>query len=152
MKKTLENWLSEGRLRRLDSSRQEISDLLGVVDRDLKDADIEQLSTDRRFATAYNAVLQLASITLRACGYRTRGAGHHWITFQMLPLVMGDDQQDRADYFNACRTKRNDADYDASGEISDAEVEELIAEAKQFRTVVLGWLESNQGELAKGLR
>ena len=152
MKKTLENWLSEGRLRRLDSSRQEISDLLGVVDRDLKDADIEQLSTDRRFATAYNAVLQLASITLRACGYRTRGAGHHWITFQMLPLVMGNDQQDRADYFNACRTKRNDADYDASGEISDAEVEELIAEAMQFRTVVLGWLESNHGELAKGLR
>ncbi len=151
MKKSLENWLSEGRLRRLDSSRQEISDLLGVVDRDLKDVDIEQLSTDRRFATAYNAVLQLASITLRACGYRTRGAGHHWITFQMLPLVMGDDQQDRADYFNACRTKRNDADYDASGEISDAEVEELIAEAKQFRTVVLGWLESNHGELAEGL-
>ena len=34
-------------------------------DRDLADSAIKEISADRRFATAYNAVLQLATIALR---------------------------------------------------------------------------------------
>ncbi len=124
---------------------------MGVVDRDLEDASLEQLSADRRFATAYNAVLQLSTIVLRASGYRTGGAGHHWITFQMLTLLLSPREQERTDYFDACRRKRNAADYDASGEVSEVEVLELIAEARGFRDAVLVWLEEKQPELVPQL-
>ena len=42
------------------TSLQEIDGLRGVVERDLKDAALAELSADRRVATAYNAVLQTA--------------------------------------------------------------------------------------------
>ena len=138
---SLDKFLGEGRLREHQSSPQEIEDLLRVVDRDLADARIEALSADRRFATACNASLQLATIALRDSGYRTSGMGHHWVTFQALPLVMGTTEQERADYFDACRRKRNIADNDAAGEIADSEADELYAEALEFRTSVLAWLD-----------
>ena len=143
----LQRWLGERRLRRHESSAKEIADLLQVVDRDLKDASITQLSADRRFATAYSAALQLATIVLRAAGYRTAGGGHHWMTFQALPRVMGDIEQERADYFDACRRKRNIADYDASGEIAEAEVRELNVEAALFRDEVLTWLREKHPDM-----
>ena len=36
------------------ASKEEISNLLAVVERDLRDAALFELSADRRFATAYN--------------------------------------------------------------------------------------------------
>jgi uncharacterized protein (UPF0332 family) len=144
---SLRKWLSEQRLRKHQSSPEEIRDLMLVVERDFADAAIESLSADRRFATSYNAVLQLATAVLRASGYRTAGGGHHWITFQALPHVMGDSEQDRADYFDSCRRKRNIADYDAAGEIADSEVQELYDEANAFRRTVQNWLCSNHPDL-----
>jgi hypothetical protein len=55
---SLRELLADGRLRAHTSSVREVAELLRVVDRDLADAAIPELSTDRRFATAYNAVLQ----------------------------------------------------------------------------------------------
>ncbi|MBI2495818.1 MAG: hypothetical protein HYY90_06820 [Candidatus Omnitrophica bacterium] len=86
---TLKDLLADGRLRSHTTSIQEVADLLRVVDRDLADAGIAQLSADRRFATAYNAALQLATIALHAAGYRCAGAAHHWATFHVLPDIMG---------------------------------------------------------------
>ena len=147
---SLNNWLSERRLRHHQSSPEEIRDLMRVVERDLADAAVEALSVDRRFATAYNAVLQLATVVLRASGYRTSGGSHHWITFQAIPHLMGHKEQDRTDYFNSCRSKRNIADYDAAGEIADSEVRELCDEANEFRTVVLNWLRNSHPGLLSG--
>lgn len=137
---SLQSWLAEGRLRPHAGSAQETADLLRVVERDLADTDILALSSDRRFATAYNAALQLATVVLRASGYRTAGVGHHWITFQTLPELMSAGLQARADYFDACRRKRNIVDYDAAGEISDAETDELLAEVLEFKREVQAWL------------
>ena len=85
----LKKLLNDGRIRPHKTSVKEIADLLRVVDRDLADAAIPQLSTDRRFATAYNAALQLATIALYASGYRVSGSGHHWATFHVLPEIIG---------------------------------------------------------------
>ncbi len=54
---------------------------------------------------------------------------------------MGMAEQDRADYFDACRRKSNIADYDAAGKIADSEADELYAETREFRTSVLAWLD-----------
>jgi hypothetical protein len=144
---TLRDLLAEGRIRPHKTSVREIGDLLRVVDRDLADAGIRQLSADRRFATAYNAALQLASIVLHAAGYRTAGSGHHWATFYVLPEIMGHPAQSRADYLDNCRSKRNVTDYDRAGEISDREVEEILAEARAFRSDVVSWLRKNHAGL-----
>jgi hypothetical protein len=72
---SLQSLLAEGKLRRHRTSAKEIADLLRVVDRDLADAAIAQTSADRRFATAYNAALALATVVLHAAGYRSAGLG-----------------------------------------------------------------------------
>ena len=61
--------LNAQRVRAHRTSPQEIHDLREVVERDLKDARLDVLSDDRRFATAYNAVLQLTKIVIACEGY-----------------------------------------------------------------------------------
>lgn len=144
---SLKELLADARLRPHRTSAREVADLLRVVDRDLADAALPQLSTDRRFATAYNAALQLATIALHASGYRAAGAGHHWATFHVLPEIMGPPAKARADYLDHCRSKRNVSDYDRAGEISAREADELHAEARAFRAEVLAWLKNHHPAL-----
>lgn len=143
----LKRLLADGRIRPHRTSAKEIADLLKLVNRDMRDAAFPGLSADRRFATAYNAVLQLATVVLRAGGYRTSGAAHHWSTFQALSCILGPHETERADYFDSCRKKRNVADYDAAGMISDAEVKELLEEIECFRNDVLSWLDREHPDL-----
>lgn len=150
---SLQDLLAEGLLRPHKTSGQEVADLLRVVDRDLADAAISQLSSDRRFATAYNAALQLASIALYVAGYRTTGARHHWATLQALSEIMGPQTQARADYLDGCRSKRNVTDYDRAGEISETEAKEILKEARVFRADLLTWLRAHHPALLpKGAR
>jgi len=143
----LQRLLTEGRLRPHQTSAKEIADLFQVVERDLTDASLQELSPDRRFATAYNAALQLATIALHAVGYRAAGTGHHWAILQALPEIVGPEAQGRADYLDHCRTKRNVTEYDQAGQISDAEVEEILAEVRSFRDDLLSWLRSHHRTL-----
>jgi len=144
---SLQRFSADGRLRAHQTSVKEIRELLGVAERDLADAGISQLSLDRRFATAYGAALQLATIALHVAGYRTSGKGHHWVTFRVLSEVMGTDVRSRADYFDSCRSKRNVADYDRAGVISETEVEAIIEQVRAFRGEVVEWLERNHSDL-----
>jgi hypothetical protein len=81
---SLDDLQKQGRLRSHKTSREEIGSLIEIVKRDLNDASVSLISPDRRFATAYNAALQLATIVLHCHGYRTRGGGHHATTFAAL--------------------------------------------------------------------
>ncbi len=121
--------------------------MLRLVDRDLADAQVPGLSSDRRFLIAYDVVLTLATIPLYAAGYETHGSGHHWATFQVLSDLMGREYSDLAAYFDSCRTKRNVGSYDRSGRISETEAKELLREALKFKEVVERWLRINHPEL-----
>lgn len=136
----LRQFLADGRLKSHRTTPKEIQDLLRVVDRNLQDAAVEEISFDLRFTTAYQAGLQLATIVLAACGFRTTGKDHHWATFNVLPELLGPQIQDVADYFDQCRGKRNLSDYDRAGEIAEDEAVELLRETRKFRTTVLNWL------------
>src|SRR5437016_1763906 len=141
MNKDLKQWLAESRVQIYTTSKKEIENLFKVVERDIKDASIEALSWDRRYATAYNAALQLATIVAFASGYRVKAAvGHHWITLSLIPIFMGKSQQERADYLDVCRSKRNVTDYTHIGEVSVKEVNELLNEVKKFKLEVVTWL------------
>lgn len=103
------------------TTREEISSILAVGDRDLRDSRIAALSTDTRLALAYSAALQFASAALAATGYRpARGADHHYRTIQTLALTIGWEVKlvKRLDTF---RNKRNTSVYERAGEVSDAE-------------------------------
>jgi hypothetical protein len=123
------------------TSRQEIDGLRTVVDRDLKDASIASLSEDRRFATAYNAVLQLATMVIACAGYRVSAKqGHHENTFVGLELAMGPPAAKLAKYFNTCRKKRNRVDYNLANVVTETELHELLEKANEFRELVEDWI------------
>jgi len=64
---------------------------------------------------------------------------------------MGPDQSQRVAYLNSCRRKRNVAEYDRAGEVSQQEVEDLLAEAEAFRKEVEEWLWHNHTNLIAGV-
>lgn len=76
---TLEAWKQNGWLREYNTSREEVGNILNLVDRDLLDATRDAISPDWRFNIAYNATLQLATLLLYASGYRAgRGESKHY--------------------------------------------------------------------------
>lgn len=118
-------------------------DLRSVVERDLEDADIDRLSSDRRFAIAYNAVLQIAKMVIACEGYRVTGLGHHQTSFEAIKVAMGPSVNSLARYFDACRRKRNTVDYDMAGAASETEAQELVRRADEFRLMAEKWIEEN---------
>lgn len=144
-----ESLQAQGRLRSHKTSQEEIRQMLRIAERDLEDAAVTGLSSDRCFLIAYDAALTLATIPLYCSGHETRGAGHHWMSFLVLPDVMGSEYRELADYFELCRTKRNVGTYDRGGQISRVETEELLAEVTDFKTMVEDWLHANHPKLIK---
>jgi hypothetical protein len=114
-----------------------------LVARDLADAAVAGLSADRRFATAYNAALLAANMAIACAGYRvTARTGHHKISFDSIKLTLGSVADQYADYFEACRRKRNVIDYMRSHVATETEAKEILATAAEFYEVVEGWIDS----------
>jgi uncharacterized protein (UPF0332 family) len=118
-----------------------LHDLHAVVERDLLDAKIPELSADRRFATAYNAVLQLATMVIACEGYRVVGLGHHQTTLRAFEVAMGAQASALAAYFETCRRKRNQVDYDMANVATESEAEDLVQKAEEFSGLVKSWIQ-----------
>lgn len=144
---SLKQWATNGWLKPHKTNRKQILDLWAIVERDIEDA-AEDVSADWKFGIAYNAVLKLCTILLYAEGYRTESNLAHYRTLQAMPLILGKEAQADADYLDACRMKRNTAEYDAAGRVSKEEAKELIAFAKELKTTVSKWLETHHKNLA----
>jgi hypothetical protein len=80
---------NEGRFKAHKTSKSEINQLLAVFNRDIEDAQIINLSIDRRFIMAYGAALTVAIAALAASGYRAASGGHHYWTIQSLVFTLG---------------------------------------------------------------
>lgn len=145
---SLESWAKNGWLRPHQTNRQQIADLLAIVERDLADARNTSVSADWQFGIAYNAALKLCTILLYASGYRPEKNLAHYRTLQALPLILGPDRNDDADYLDACRAKRNTAEYDVAGTVSQSEADELRDFASTLQTEVIEWLRSKHSLLS----
>ena len=145
---SLQDWLNEGRLKTHTTSQKEIEQLFAVFERDMADAQAENLSADRRFTTAYNAALMVARTALAASGYRTSGEGNHYWTIQSLAFTLKPNAETTRK-FNKFRQKRNISDYEMIGMISEQEVTEIIALAQELRDMVTEWLKKNHPELIR---
>lgn len=133
----LNSWLDRGDLQKVVVTEASMRGLARIIERDLEDCQIQSLSLDRRFATAYGAALNIANYVLRNKGFRVTGkVGHHKITFDVASEILGNEASKFIDYFDVCRRKRNKVDYDFADVVSLTEVDELIAYVKKFKKIV----------------
>jgi hypothetical protein len=142
----LQQWAANGWLRPHQTTPGQIADLLAIVDRDIEDS-MRDLSPDWQFGIAYNATLKLCTILLYASGYRPEKNLAHYRTLQALPLILGSSFSDDADYLDSCRAKRNTAEYDAAGTVTQSEATELRTFATELRSHVIAWLKANHPSL-----
>lgn len=143
---SLKNWLANGWLIEHKTSPQEITGLLEVADRDLKDCRSPGLSSDWQLNIAYNAALQAATAALAAAGYRASREAHHYRVIQSIAYTIGAESN-LVNQFDQFRKKRNISGYELSGAISQQEANEMISLAKRIREDVETWLRKNHPEL-----
>ena len=145
---SLEQWLQNGWLRRFEATVAEIQKLFQLVDRDLSDARAQGLSADGRFQHAYDAVLQLSMIALKASGFVVpKGQSHHNCSIDSLRHTLGRQWSDTADYLERCSRLRGQAVYERIGVVSNQDATDLLDTATELRNVVVSWLEVNHPEL-----
>ncbi len=144
---SFEDWLKFGWLKEHKTSRQEISDLFAVADRDLKACQTPDLVPDWQFNIAYNAALQLASAALAAAGYDAARDNHHYRVIHSLEFTLGVDSTVIAK-FDVFRKKRNITDYERADTISETEAEEMRQLAETLRASVEAWVRKNHPRFA----
>jgi hypothetical protein len=144
---SLKQWADNGWLKPHKTSREEIANLLAIVDRDLSDATNESISPDSRFGIAYNAALKLCTILLFTSGYSADKARHHYLTIQAMPFILGNDRKPDAQYLDTCRNKRNIAEYHYVGNVTERDVEELADFVKELKGTVRDWLKETRPDL-----
>jgi len=143
---SLQDWLKSRWLIEHQTSRQEISDLMSMADRDLAQCQTPTLSPDWQLNIAYNAALQVATAALAAAGYRAAREAHHYRVIQSLAYTIKADGSLIAQ-LDKFRKKRNIGSYERAGAISEQEVKEIVALAKSLRDEVIAWLKKNHPEL-----
>jgi hypothetical protein len=126
--------------------KQELDNLGSIVTRSLKDVAAPGLSADTRFVLAYDAARTLSLMVVRAEGYRPRSVGGHYNTF--LALGTADPAFSAlAVYFDTCRMKRNDVEYDFAGGVSDTEADSLLQTVQTFAADVDAWVRVHHPQL-----
>ncbi len=145
---SLEAWEQSKLITQQLTSREEILDLLAIVDMDLKDAAIVELSPERKLSCCFNALLSSARVALRASGYRVSKSNksHHYYVIQSLRHTLELDSGTVA-RIEAVQKKRNIVDYVRVGEVSETVAAETLAFARDVSQSVREWLIENHPEL-----
>jgi hypothetical protein len=141
MNMSLKNWFENGWLTKHETSREEIGNLLGVADRDLRDCQSTGLSADWRLNIAYNAALQSTTAALAVCGYRVSRDSHHYRIIQSLAYTIAA-KNELIVQFDQFRKKRNIGGCERAGLVSDAEADEMIALAQELRDEIEAWIQN----------
>jgi hypothetical protein len=148
---TLKKLQTDGRIKAHRTTKAELDELRGGVEVKLKDSKSTAISDDTRFTTAYGAALLLAKIALACAGYRldSKSGGHHKTAFDALPLSVGTSAKALATYFEVCRRKRNEIDYDRAHVASRADADEIVEKTEELEALVEGWIKKNHSSLAR---
>ena len=142
---------AQNRIKSHRTSKSELDELRAAVAVKLKDASSTSISPDTQFVTAYGAALLLAKMALACSGYRldSKAGGHHVTAFEALPLSLGSSAKSLADFFETCRRKRNEIDYDRAFVASQADADEIIHRTRELEIAVEGWITAHHPKLAK---
>lgn len=137
--------LADNRVSREAPSKSELDNLRTIVKRCLSDVNAPGLSADARFIMAYDAARTLSLIIVRSEGYRPRSVGGHYNTF--LALEAADSVfAALSAYFDGCRMKRNDCEYDFAGGVTNTDADRLL-KAQQFAIDAEDWVKKHHPNL-----
>jgi hypothetical protein len=112
---------------------------------------VESISDDLRFQAAYNGILTLANIALRASGFRVSlGQGHHQRVIESLEYTLTTEESDaRAKWVRKIKShsqKRNATSYDLAGGISPNDLAQIIRDLAALREQVDACLKETHPE------
>jgi len=125
------------------TSRQEIENLLGIVERDCSQSAFQGIHLDIRYELLYNAALQLATIVLRLSDLRIGRIGHHRETFQVVRKLVPEGLRPTVLHFDQARRKRNSLVYDQAGTATEADLEGLEISVNAFKKWVNKLIDSH---------
>jgi hypothetical protein len=143
MKMTLDNWVKNRWLDRLDSDAGEITRLLATADAFITDyrkaVEVKQ-SADAQLDFAYGAIRTCATAALRAAGYRVvKGGNEHYRTIEALEFSI-DPQKKVIPSLDKLRKKRNIGSYDDRGLVLQGEADFCGKMAAHVRKEVEDWI------------
>jgi hypothetical protein len=137
---SLSDWSKNGWLKVHSPTAQEVTDLLGLAERDLRNARAKGLDDDWRFSIAYNAILQTSTAALIASGYSiSKGDSHHFRAIGSLEFTLGLDKS-LIDKLDRYRKRRSMTIYDVAGVITEAEAKDIQKIADAILKQVREWL------------
>ncbi|MFH0772023.1 MAG: SAV_6107 family HEPN domain-containing protein [Candidatus Omnitrophota bacterium] len=128
----LENWFQAGKLVKHTTSREELDAIFGVINRNFEDASLKGLSADQKYILSYQAAFEAGSALIHCYGYKAIKTGHHYITWQCVRDLTGDENRKAVLLFENAAKKRSKLSYDISGLASQKEADELYEEARDF--------------------
>ncbi len=144
---SLKDWADNGWLKPFKTDKQEIADLFAIVQRDLSDANLQNLSPDWQFGIAYNAALKLCTIILHVHGYRPENVLAHYRTIMALKEISDQKWRKHCSYLNECRMRRNTLEYNMAHIISPDDASKLISFSTAFHLEVIKYLEENYPDM-----
>jgi hypothetical protein len=145
---SLEAYLNNRWIRAHETSAQEMTNLLAIVDRDIQQSQTPGLGAEWRFDIAYNSALQAATAALAASGYQAVRHNKHMRTIECLAFTVAVDSSD-VDMLDLCRRKRHAAVSEQAGAISDQEATEMLDLARRLRSCVESWLKQTHPHLLR---
>lgn len=145
---SLQNWLQMGFLVEHEATVSEVRSLLGIVDRELADANVAGLSEEGRFMHAYDAALLLCKLALHSSGFKLqKGKGHHAYWINSLEFTLGKEQKDTLIHLSKSSHLRHTSLYEQTGVVQKQDADDLLEAARKLRTDVLLWLRSRHPKL-----
>jgi len=127
---TLEEMLRKGEIEELETSPEELENLLKMAERRLRDAKAMIISNEVRFEQAYHVILTCATVVLRSLNLRvTSGDSKHVRTIESLLYTLGKSKPD-VRLFQKYRKKRNLDLYEGFVDVSEIELAEAIRQAE----------------------
>jgi len=137
---SLSDWAKNAWLKVHFPTAQEVTDLLGLAERDLRNARAKGLDNDWRFSIAYNAILQAGTAALIASGYSVpKGDSHHFRVIGSMEFTLGLEKS-LLDKLDRYRKRRSMTIYDVAGVITEAEAKDILGIASNIVKQVREWL------------
>lgn len=132
----LENWFEQGKLVKHKVTKEELSAIFGVVERNFQDASIKGLSSDQKYILSYQAAFEAALAFIKYNGFRPVKVGHHYIVWQCMKDVLGEKARKSIILFEDAAKKRNKLSYDIAGLASQKEADEMYQESRNFAALI----------------
>lgn len=126
--KELDNLVKIKILKTEPPDQDELDSMIKSAKRCLDDAEVEGLSDEGKFSSAYTAAHLLSLAAMRWHGYRS---DKRYLAFQCLIHTVGFDEA-KCRMLNKCHNLRNIAEYEGHLEITPQLLEELISITKEL--------------------